>query len=214
MKQTGESRQKTGLWLVRKPMVAVAGEVVREGSTGRVVLPRVWAVAERQGIGARVPALKPVASEEGSGGVITPISKSERSGAPGPLAAPLPEVAFYRKYTEALLRRYMRMSMSVGRVPSLMGREVFRGQVSSCRVTSFEDVVIFCYDVEKCLKVLDRQEQALIKRIALQCYSQGEACALLGISLRNCARLYAVALDKLTQVLLDSRLLKPLESCQ
>ena len=229
MKQTGESRQKTGLWLVRKPMVAVAGEVVREGSTGRVVLPRVWAVAERQeigsreqGIGARVPALKPVVSE-GMRKNVPPGQKPHLvSGCYGaaeaaPLQngpAPLPELAFYRKYTEALLRRYMRMSMSVGRVPSLMGREVFRGQVSSCRVTSFEDVVIFCYDVEKCLKVLDRQEQALIKRIALQCYSQGEACALLGISLRNCARLYAVALDKLTQVLLDSRLLKPLESCQ
>jgi len=215
MKQTVESRQKTGLWLVKKPVAAVGAGVVREGSTGRVVLPRVWAVAEgsgfrAQGSGLRVADLEPVISEGDGGGAITPISKCERSGAP----APLPEMAFYRKYTEALLRRYMRMSMSVGRVPSLMGREVFRGQVSSCRVTSFEDVVIFCYDVEKCLKVLDAQERELIKRIALQSYSQGEACALLGISLRSCVRLYADALDKLTQVLLDSRLLKPLESCQ
>jgi len=207
MKQvTGNSGQGTGLRLVRKPVAAVEAEVVREGSTGRVVLPRVWAVAEGQGTGNR---------EQRTGGRGLGLVPDSRSTVVAEArAVPLPEMAFYRKYTEALLRRYMRMSMSAGRVPSLMGREMFRGQVSSCRVTSFEDVVIFCYDVEKCLKVLNGQERELIKRIALQSYSQGEACALLGISLRNCARLYAVALDKLTQVLLDSRLLKPLESCQ
>ena len=205
-KQTVDSRQKTGLWLVRKPVAAVGAEGVREGSTGRVVLPRVWAVAEGQGSGTREQGLR--------AGGLGLVPESRPSVVPKSRPAPLPEMAFYRKYTEGLLRRYMRMSMSVGRVPSMMGREVFRGQVSSCRVTSFEDVVIFCYDVEKCLKVLNGQEQELIKRIALQSYTQGEACALAGISLRSCVRLYAAALDKLTQVFLDSRLLKPLESCQ
>jgi hypothetical protein len=205
-KQTVDSRQKTGLWLVRAPVAAVEAEGVREGSTGRVVLARVWAVAEGQGSGIREQGLR--------AGGLGLVPESRPSVVPKSRPAPLPEMAFYRKYTEGLLRRYMRMSMSVGRVPSMMGREVFRGQVSSCRVTSFEDVVIFCYDVEKCLKVLNGQEQELIKRIALQSYSQGEACALVGISLRSCVRLYAAALDKLTQVLLDNRLLKPLESCQ
>jgi hypothetical protein len=124
------------------------------------------------------------------------------------------EVAFYRKYTEALLRRYLRMSTEAGRVPSLMGRELFRGHVTSYKVKSFEDVVIFCYDVEKCLKCLDAREQALIKRITLQCYSQGEAAAILGLSLRTCVRMYAQTLDKLTRVLLEMELLKPLEGCQ
>ena len=257
MKQgLGIREQGLGLRLVRKSVAVVEDSVVREGSTGRVVLPRVWAVAEGQGIGNReqgtgVPVLMPVVSEEAAKNVppglkphlvsacygaaeAAPLQDSPaalqksptslrnssvalRNGAevlPDSRPVPLPEVAFYRKYTEGLLRRYMRMSMSVGRVPSLMGREMFRGQVSSCRVSSFEDVVIFCYDVEKCLKVLNGKEQEAIKRIALQSYSQGEACALLGISLRSCGRLYAEALDKLTQVLLDSRLLKPLESCQ
>ena len=41
---------------------------------------------------------------------------------------------FYRKYTEAMLRRYMTMSMEAGRVPSLLGREMFRGNVTAlCR---------------------------------------------------------------------------------
>jgi hypothetical protein len=240
----GIREQGLGLRLVRKPVAAVEAEVVREGSTGRVVLPRVWAVAERQGIGIREQGLGNrglalVASERAPKNIPPGLKPQLLSACYGAAeAAPavlqdspaalqnspellpdsrpelLPEMAFYRKYTEALLRRYMRMSMSAGRVPSLMGREMFRGQVSSCRVTSFEDVVIFCYDVEKCLKVLDGQERELIKRIALQSYSQGEAAGLLGISLRSCVRLYADALDKLTQVLLNSRLLKPLESCQ
>ena len=53
-----------------------------------------------------------------------------------------PQMAFYRKYTEAMLRRYMRMSMEAGKVPSLLGQEMFHGHVTSYRVESFEDVVI------------------------------------------------------------------------
>ena len=48
----------------------------------------------------------------------------------------------YRRYTEAILRRYLRMSLEAGRAPSLLGREMFRGQVTSYRVHSFEDVVM------------------------------------------------------------------------
>jgi len=36
-----------------------------------------------------------------------------------------PELAFYRKYTEAMLSRYSRLSMESGRVPSLLGRRCF-----------------------------------------------------------------------------------------
>jgi DNA-binding CsgD family transcriptional regulator len=136
------------------------------------------------------------------------------SGSPAARVSAVVEVAFYRKYTEAMLRRYMRLSMEAGRVPSLMGRELFRGHVTSYKVKSFEDVVIFCYDVEKCLMVLDGRERELIKRIALQAYSQGEAAAILGISLRTCVTQYARTLDKLTRVLLKSELLRPLQDCQ
>ena len=65
-------------------------------------------------------------------------------------------MAFYRKYTEAMLRRYQTMSMEAGRVPSLLGRELFRGHVTSHTVHSFEDVVIYVHDVEKCLAKLDQ----------------------------------------------------------
>jgi hypothetical protein len=75
------------------------------------------------------------------------------------------EMAFYRKYTEGMLRRYLRMSMEAGKVPSLLGKEMFRGKVTSYRVESFEDSVIFVHDVERCLVRLDVRQQTLISRI-------------------------------------------------
>jgi predicted DNA-binding protein (UPF0251 family) len=122
---------------------------------------------------------------------------------------PRPELAFYRKYTEGMLRRYVRMALESGRVPSLLGREIFRGRVTNYRVQSFEDVVIFVYDVESCLKRLDGQQQELIARIGMQEYTQGETAAMLGMSLRTVVRRYAAALDELTAILLEARLMEP-----
>ncbi len=129
-------------------------------------------------------------------------------------AAITPELAFYRKYTEAMLRRYMTMSMESGRVPSLLGKEMFRGRVTNYRVQSFEDVVIFVHDVGKCLRKLSTFQQLLVERIALQQYTQGEAAALLGLSLRTVVRRYGRALDELTSIFLENGLLEPMAACQ
>ena len=125
-----------------------------------------------------------------------------------------PELAFYRKYTEGMLRRYLRLSMETGRVPSLIGREMFRGHVTSYRVHRFDDVVIFVHDVERCLTKLTETQRSLIERIALQEYTQGEAARLLGMSLRTVVRRYAEAVDLLTGIFLDAGLLEPLSACQ
>jgi hypothetical protein len=133
----------------------------------------------------------------------------------GPAAAEVKgELAFYRRYTEAMLRRYLRLSMAAGRVPSLLGRELFRGHVTSYRVQSFEDVVIFCFDMEKLLGRLRPLDQQMIKRIALQEYGQGETASMLRMSLRSCQRGYGEAVDRLTGMLLGAGMLEPLESCQ
>lgn len=136
-----------------------------------------------------------------------------------PPAARVPELAFYRKYTEGMLRRYMRLSMETGRVPSLIGQPMFRGRVTSYKVRSFEDVVIFVFDVEKCLRRLDTRSQELIARISLQEYTQGETAGLTGMSLRSVVRHYADALDRLTVIFLEAKLLEPgwdvdMEMCQ
>jgi DNA-directed RNA polymerase specialized sigma24 family protein len=74
--------------------------------------------------------------------------------------------------------------------------------------------VIFCHDVEKCLSLLDDRERELIKRITLQEYSQGEAAAMVGISLRSCIRQYGATLDRLTRILMRAGMLEPQKACQ
>jgi hypothetical protein len=129
---------------------------------------------------------------------------------------PAEELAFYRKHTQSLLRRYMHMSMQMGRAPSVLGDCMFRGRVSSYRMRSFEDAVIFVFDIEKCLKRLDQVQQDFIARIALQEYTQGEAAELMGMSLRSVVRKYGEAVDRLTEIFLSVKLLTipGLERCQ
>src|ERR1700757_921061 len=79
-----------------------------------------------------------------------------------------PDLCFYRKRSEALLRRYFRMAVEVGKLPSILGQEFFRSKVTSYRASSFEDVVIFVHDVERSLSKLDRMSQDLIARVILQ----------------------------------------------
>ncbi len=124
------------------------------------------------------------------------------------------ELAFYRKYTEAMLRRYAVLSMEAGRVPSMLGREMFRGKVTSYRVHGFDDAVIFCHDVESCLRRLPAEEQKVIKRVAVQQYTHSEAAMMLGLSLRTCIRHYGDAVDRLTRIFLKVKLLEPLKACQ
>jgi hypothetical protein len=122
-------------------------------------------------------------------------------------AEPITTLAFYRKRTEALLRQYMQASMQMGRTPSVLGNFSFRGKVSSYRMHSFEDMVIFVFDIEKCLGRLDKFSQDLVARIALQEYSYGEAAELTGQSLRSTIRKYFEAIDTLTGIFLDYELL-------
>jgi DNA-directed RNA polymerase specialized sigma24 family protein len=128
-------------------------------------------------------------------------------------AKPPAEVAFYRKYTEGMLRRYMYRSMEIGRVPSLLGDFSFRGKSSSRRAYTFEDSVIFVHDVERCLMRLNSVERELVGRIALQEYTIAEAAELTGMSVRTVVRRYTEALDRLTHVFLRLKLLQMPGAC-
>src|SRR5262249_53240358 len=93
-------------------------------------------------------------------------------------------MAVYYDRAIALLRRYFRLSLELGRMPSLLGREVFRAKVTSYRMVSFEDAVIFVHDIEACLAKLDPQSGELIAKIVFQEYTHEEAAALIGITRR------------------------------
>ncbi len=116
-------------------------------------------------------------------------------------------LAFYRKHTEKMLRRYLYASMQVGRAPSILGDPIGRGWVSSRPVRTFEDAVIFVLDVEKCLDKLGSLDRQMLSRIVIQEYTQAEAAVLMGMSVRTVCYKFPQALDRLTEKLLESGLL-------
>jgi DNA-directed RNA polymerase specialized sigma24 family protein len=124
-------------------------------------------------------------------------------------AAAEPEVslAFYRKHTESMLRRYLYASMQVGRAPSILGDPVARGWASSRPIRTFEDAVIFILDVETCLSQLGSLDRQMLCRIVIQEYTQAEAATLLGMSVRTISYKFPLALDRLTEKLLKTGLL-------
>jgi hypothetical protein len=128
-----------------------------------------------------------------------------------PLARPraISGLAFYRKHTEGLLRRYMQVSVELGRTPSALGRIMLRGSVSSYRLRTFEDGLIFVLDVEKCIRQLDRASRQLVTHVALEDYTLLQAIDLTGHSGRSAARIYGAALDRLTGQFLQFGLLRP-----
>jgi hypothetical protein len=123
--------------------------------------------------------------------------------ASGPRHLEARELRFYRDRTWALLRRYHAVSMETGRLPSILGRECFRARVTSYRMTSFEDAVIFVHDIERCIERLDALSQQLIAKIVLQEYDFEETARWMGCPLRTIERRFPLALDSLTRVFLD-----------
>lgn len=116
----------------------------------------------------------------------------------------------YRDRTVALLKRYARASVEVGRLPSLLGREFFRSRITSYSMMTFEDIVIFVHDVESALARLDWFHQRLIAMSVLEEFSFREVARLLPCPLRTVEREVPEALDALSRMFLDGGLLKEL----
>ncbi|MGA2752625.1 MAG: sigma factor-like helix-turn-helix DNA-binding protein [Terracidiphilus sp.] len=120
---------------------------------------------------------------------------------------PPANLAFYRRHTESLLRRYLYASTQVGRAPSILGDPVARGWASSRPVRTFEDAVIFVLDIENCLSQLSILDRELLSRVVLQDYTQEEAALMLGMGIRTVGYRFPLALDRLTEKLLAADLL-------
>ena len=118
-----------------------------------------------------------------------------------------PGVSVYRRHTIALLRHYFCLSVEVGRLPRLLGRECFRSRARSYRLSSFEDTVIFVIDVERFLARLDPFDQKLIACVVLQEFTQDEAARLLHLHRNSVSSRLADALDCLTEMFLGHRML-------
>ena len=118
-------------------------------------------------------------------------------------------LAAYRPYTRALLRRYFRMAVNIGRLPSILGGLCFRARVSSYKLHTFEDTVIFVHDIERVFDRIERPAMEIVAGVVLLEYSIPEAALRLGITVQRAERRYASALDTLSAALLDAGLLRP-----
>src|SRR5271166_3679319 len=114
----------------------------------------------------------------------------------------------YRRRTVALLRRYARASVEVGRLPSLLGREFFRSRVTSYTMRNFEDVVIFVTDMEQAIEKLNPLEKKLLAMNVLEEYTIPEVARLLGCTQRTMERFLQDALDELSRILLAGGLME------
>src|SRR5271169_4948052 len=118
-----------------------------------------------------------------------------------------PDLWLYRDRTVGMLRRYLRLAIEVGRLPSLLGREFFRTRVTSYHTQTFEDSVILVHDVEVCLGFLDVVDRTLIGMIVMQDHSQEETAMLLQCTRRTIVRRYGEALDRVSAIFLKRNIL-------
>ena len=121
---------------------------------------------------------------------------------------PVRTLAFYRKHTESLLRRYLYASMLVGRTPPLVERQAGRGGATCRQVHTFEESVNFVLDFERCLASLNALDRCLLSRIVLQEYTVSETAIILRLSTNTVAARLGVATDRLTKILLEEGLLE------
>jgi hypothetical protein len=129
------------------------------------------------------------------------------------------ERRIYRARTVTMLRRYVRYSIETGRLPSVLGQEFFRAKVTSYKVGTFEDRVIFVHDMERCLEKLDEFSRQLIARHILQEHDRWATARLLQCNEKTVRRMTPLVIDMLSEILLDVGLLERLnpdeqKSCQ
>jgi len=127
-------------------------------------------------------------------------------------------ICLYRKKTINLLRRYNKLSMETSRLPSVLGGSGFRAKISSYPLHTFEDAVIFVYDVELCLGKLDGHSYEIVARVIFRGDDLDQAARDMHYSRPHGYRLLITALDKLTQTFLRKGILDYSEvspkSCQ
>ena len=121
-----------------------------------------------------------------------------------------PDLWLYRRKTTALLRRYMRWSLEAGRLPSLLGRELFRAKITAYTATTFESRVIFLHDMERCLDQLEDFDRQLIGRVMLQEYDHEAAARILQCTRRTLLRRLPELIDELSEAFLKAGLLERL----
>jgi AraC-like DNA-binding protein len=136
--------------------------------------------------------------------------KKDPSMAPGAaeLLDPRPEMVCFRGQTLALVRHFFEISSQVGRISSLLGREFFRSRVSHHAIPSFEEQAVFARDIELCLEKLSSNQAGIITLMGLYDLSDGEVANMCHCSRRYVRDQFAEAVDCLSEIFLETDLLR------
>jgi hypothetical protein len=111
----------------------------------------------------------------------------------------------------SLLVRYIRTSLSAGRIPSLLGYGFHRTSVRSRPHYAIEESVVFVCDVEKCLEDLPPFERSLIAYCILENRSEWEAARHFQRTQPEISRRLGRLLDRLYATFCRKGLLAPLQ---
>lgn len=139
-----------------------------------------------------------------------PARRSSRNRPPQYAVAfePEPETVCYRGQALAIVRHFFEMSSQLGRLPSILGREFFRAKVSHHAIPSFEDQALFAHDIERSLSKLDNDEMNVLTLVGLYDLNLDEASEILHWSAGYISQRFGEALARLTQIFLDSGVLR------
>ena len=118
-----------------------------------------------------------------------------------------PETCLYRRRTVNLLRRYAKLSTETGRLPSMLGGMEFQARISSYPLHTFEDAVIFVFDVERCLGELSEHEYEIVARVVLRGEEPEQTARRMQCSRTYAYRLLSDVLDRLTEFFLQRGIL-------
>src|SRR5450432_345861 len=109
------------------------------------------------------------------------------------------EVCLYRKRTINLMRRYAKLSVETGRLPSALSSLDFQPKITSYPLHTFEDAVIFVFDIERCLGELSELEYEIVARVILRGENPNRAAHEMHCTSRSVYRSLPEALDKLSK---------------
>jgi len=136
------------------------------------------------------------------------MSGGRANSLPEELECARPDAPFFRAQTLAIVRHFFEISCQIGRLPSILGRELFRAKVSHHAIPSFEDQVVFVHDVERALARLNPQDGEVLSLVGLFHCSLEEAATLLGRSRSSVVQRFADSVDRLAEMFLASGLLR------
>jgi hypothetical protein len=117
---------------------------------------------------------------------------------------------FERMRTLALLRRFFRAALQLGRLPSLLGRETLPSLTAAPAARVFESVVVFVCDTERCLKRLAPFDRRLLACCVFEDRTEWEAARRLHRAQSVISRRLGLLLDHLHAEFIRKGLLTPL----